>query len=111
MGYEDLCYSGINRDAYGLLFDIGGVMKRFLVLIFPIVLTSIFFLLSFILVINLIENWVLQIIIMFINTILFMYGVVYTGIDDYYYDNESQQKVINKCKILKSKIINLLSRD
>jgi hypothetical protein len=36
-----------------------------------------------------------------------MYGLVYTGIDDYYYDNESQQKVINKCKILKSKIINL----
>ncbi|MBM3467684.1 MAG: hypothetical protein FJX70_07660 [Alphaproteobacteria bacterium] len=86
-------------------------MKRFLVLIFPIVLTSIFFLLSFILVINLIENWVLQIIIMFINTILFMYGVVYTGIDDYYYDYESHQKAINKCKILKSKIINLLSRD
>jgi hypothetical protein len=47
---------------------------------------------------------------MFINTLLFMYGLVYTGIDDYYYDNESQQKVINKCKILKSKIINLLSR-
>jgi len=85
-------------------------MKRFLVLIFPIVLTSIFFLLNFILVINLIENWVLQIIIMFINTLLFMYVMVYTGIDDYYYDNESQQKVINKCKILKSKIINLLSR-
>ena len=87
-----------------------GVIKRFLVLIFPIVLTVIFFLLNFILVINLIENWVLQIIIMFINTLLFMYGVVYTGIDDYYYDNESHQKVINKCKILKSKIINLLSR-
>ena len=48
---------------------------------------------------------------MLINTILFMYGTVYIGIDDYYYDNESQQKVINKCKILKSKIINLLSRD
>jgi hypothetical protein len=63
------------------------------------------------LVINLIENWVLRIIIMLINTILFMYGTVYIGIDDYYYDNESQQKVINKCKILKSKIINLLSRD
>ena len=87
-----------------------GVIKRFLVLIFPIVLTVIFFLLNFILVINLIENWVLQIIIMFINTLLFMYGVVYTGIDDYYYDNESHQKVINKCKILKTKIINLLSR-
>ena len=84
-------------------------MKRFLVLIFPIVLTFIFCLLNFILVINLIENWVLQIIIMFINTLLFMYGLVYTGIDDYYYDNESHQKVINKCKILKSKIINLLS--
>ncbi|MBM3467659.1 MAG: hypothetical protein FJX70_07535 [Alphaproteobacteria bacterium] len=87
-------------------------MKRFLVLIFPIVLTSIFVLLNYILVINLIENWVLQIIIMGINTILFMYGMVYIGIDDdYYYNDESQQKLINKCKILKSKIINLLSRD
>jgi hypothetical protein len=108
VGYKDICYNGIDWSAYGLLSNIGGVMKRFLVLIFPIVLTSIFFLLNFILVINLIENWVLQIIIMFINTILFMYGVVYTGIDDYSYDNESQQEVINKCKILKSKIINLL---
>jgi len=69
-------------------------------------------LLNYILVINLIENWVLQIIIMGINTILFMYGMVYIGIDDdYYYNDESQQKLINKCKILKSKIINLLSRD
>ena len=47
-----------------------------------------------------------------INTILFMYGMVYIGIDDdYYYNDERQQKLINKCKILKSKIINLLSRD
>lgn len=86
-------------------------MKRFLVLIFPIVLTSIFSLLNLLLVYSLTENWVLQIIIGIISIILFMYGVVYTGIDDYYYDNESHQKAINKCKILKSKIINLLSRD
>jgi uncharacterized protein YhhL (DUF1145 family) len=85
-------------------------MKRFLVLIFPIVLTVIFFLLNLLLAFSLTENWVLQIIIATIGIILFMYGMVYTGIDDYYYDNESQQKVINKCKILKSKIINLLSR-
>jgi len=94
-----------------LLLDIEGVMKRFLVLIFPIVLTSIFSLLNLILVYSLTENWVLQIIIGIISIILFMYGVVYTGIDDYYYDYESHQKAINKCKILKSKIINLLSRD
>lgn len=85
-------------------------MKRFLVLIFPIVLTVIFFLLNLLLAFSLTENWVLQIIIATIGIILFMYGMVYTGIDDYYYDNDSQQKVINKCKILKSKIINLLSR-
>jgi hypothetical protein len=92
-----------------LLFDTGGVMKRFLVLIFPIVLTVIFFLLNLLLAFSLTENWVLQIIIGTIGIILFMYGMVYTGIDDYYYDNKSHQKVINKCKILKSKIINLLS--
>ena len=71
-------------------------MKRFLVLIFPIVLTSIFSLLNLLLVYSLTENWVLQIIIGIISIILFMYGMVYIGIDsDYYYNDESQQKVIN----------------
>jgi hypothetical protein len=87
-------------------------MKGFLVLIFRIVLVSILIfgliLLDLMLIIS-IKNWVLQLIIEGISIFLLVsMQFIYLIASESYSFNNNEQKLINKCKILESKINNLL---
>lgn len=87
-------------------------MKGFLVLIFRIVLVSILIfglLMLNIMLINLIENGVLRIIIVCISVFLLIsVQFIYLVARISYSYNDHDRKLINKCKILESKINNLL---
>lgn len=87
-------------------------MKGFLELIFRIVLVSILIfglLMLNIMLIVLIENWVLRLIIRCISIFLLLsVQFIYLTASENYSYNDNNQKLINKCKILRSKIDYLL---